>query len=166
MIWRDDDIGADTRIATLEAVDDLFQRFGLPHTIAVIAKDLDTRPDLIAFIRERRMVVQLHCWDHNDLTVDATARDDLALAVEMLERHLTRPTVLYPPWNRSTPEVEAAAADLGLIVSHRKLSLSQYIRADGDVDCDVVNFHFWYPPEFPQLEQALQIATRVPESAE
>ena len=162
MIWRDDDIGADTRIATLEAVDDLFQRYGLPHTIAVIAKDLDTRPDLIEFIRERRMVVQLHCWDHDDLTVDATARSDLARAVDLIECHLTRPTVLYPPWNRSTPAVEAIAAELGLTVSHRKVSLSQYIRAGGDVEEDTVNFHFWYPPEFPQLEQALEIATREP----
>lgn len=160
MIWRDDDIGADTRIATLEAVDDLFQRFRVRHTIAVIAKGIDRRPDLLAFIRERRMAVQLHCWSHDDLSADPEARDDLARAVDLLGEHLTRPTVLYPPWNRTSQELEAAAAELGLTVSTRKISLSQYIRCDGDVDCDVINFHFWYPPEFPQLEQALQIATR------
>lgn len=160
MIWRDDDVGVDTRIAALEAVDDLFQRFRVEHTIAVIAKGIETRPDLLEFIRERRMIVQLHCWTHEDLTATPSALDDLARAVETLERHLTRPTVLYPPWNRSNPEVDAAAAELGLTVSWRKVSLSQYIRCDGGVSQDVVNFHFWYPPEFPQIEQALQIWTR------
>ena len=160
MIWRDDDIGADTRIATLQAVDDLFQRFRVEHTIAVIAKGIETRPDLLEFIRERRMVVQLHCWEHDDLTADLEARDDLARAVDLLAEHLTRPTVLYPPWNRTSPELETVAAELGLTVSARKISLSQYIRCDGDVDSNVINFHFWYPPEYEQLQQALLIATR------
>lgn len=162
MIWRDDDIGRDTRIAALEAVDDLFQRFHVEHTIAVIAKGIETKSDLLAFIRERRMIVQLHCWDHDDLTLIGTARLQLQLAqaVDVLTEHLTRPTVLYPPWNRSSPEVEAIAADLGLTVSWRKISLSQYIRCDGDVSDPVCNFHYWYPPEFPLLEQALTIATR------
>src|SRR6185295_19452154 len=104
---------------------------------------MDTRPDLVKLIRERGMIVQLHCWKHDDLTVDRFARGELERAVEMLERLFVRPTVLYPPWNKSSPEVEEIAARLGLTVSNAKVSLSQYLRARGDVAEDVVNFHHW-----------------------
>jgi len=126
MIWRDDDIGAaqvnhagqsvpGTKLADLLAVDDLFQRYGVPHTIAVMASGLETRPDLIDMICERRMNVQLHCWTHDDLTVDAVARDDLERARDLLAELFGHPpAVLYPPWNRSNDLVVEAAARLGI----------------------------------------------------
>lgn len=173
MIWRDDDVGAQhvnktgevipgTRIRDLRFADDILQRFGVPHTIAVMAAGLDQRPELVDLIKERRMLVQLHCWTHEDLTVDAFARDDLERAVDMLqEKFGTRPTVLYPPWNRTSPEVENAAARLGLTVSFVKLSLSQYIRVAGVVAEDVINFHHWHKPDVDMLEPALIIAATV-----
>lgn len=168
MIWRDDDIGAEqvtnagrlvagTNVDDLRAVDDVFQRYGVPHTIAIIARDFDQRQDLIDLIVERRMVAQLHCWTHDDLTLDARARDDLALGVEMLERTVGKPTVLYPPWNRSSPVVVEAARELGLTVSTRKISLPQFIRAGGDVSERVVNFHYWHIPDVVLLDQALRL---------
>lgn len=160
-IWRDDDVGQNTRAETLAAVDDVFQRYGEPHTIAVIAAGFDLRPDLVELIRERRMLVQLHCWEHDDLTVDAVARGDLERGVEMLERLFGRPTVLYPPWNRSNEKVEAAAERLGLAVSTRKVSLSQYIRAGGDIEEGAVNFHHWHVPDAVLLERALAIAANL-----
>lgn len=169
MIWRDDDIGAahvtragkvvpGTRIDDLRAVDDIFQRHGVPHTIAVMAFDLDKRPDLVELIRERRMLAQLHCWRHDDLTSDALARDDLARAVDAMAAAFgAPPTVLYPPWNRTSPEVEEAAARLGLTVSAQKISLSQWIRFRGHVAETVVNFHHWHVPDAVLVEPALRL---------
>lgn len=156
MIWRDDDIGQNTRLDVLTAVDDVFQRHSKPHTIAVIASGIDTRPDLIDLIRERRMIVQLHCWEHDDLSVDAAARCELARAADLLESLFVRPTVLYPPWNRTSPELEEVAAYLGLTVSHKKVSLSQYVRVKGDVNENVVNFHHWHVPDVLLLERAIE----------
>lgn len=157
MIWRDDDIGRDTRLEDMVAIDDLFQRYHFRHTIAVMAEGMETRPDLVAFIRERDMVVQLHCWTHLDLRHEG--RNDLPRAVDLLTDLFGRPpTVLYPPWNRSNDELVAAAAECGLTVSTAKISLSQYIRFRGAVKEDTVNFHHWFPPEALQLREALEIA--------
>lgn len=169
MIWRDDDIGAEqvsnagrvfpgTKLEDLRAVDDIFRRYGVPHTIVVIAKDLDQRPDLIDLIRERRMIPQLHCWTHDDLTRDELARDDLERGVDMLaEMFGSRPTVLYPPWNRTSSKVEEAAARLGMMVSAQKISLSQWIRAGGKVAERVINFHHWHIPDVALLDPALRL---------
>lgn len=161
MIWRDDDIGVDTMVATLAAIDDLFQKYQVPHTIAVMAAGMDKRPDLVRLIRERGMLVQLHCWTHLDLTTRPAARGQLAQAADLLaDLFGYRPTVLYPPWNRCNAAVIAAATAIGLTVSSQKITLQQFIRAGGDVCEDVINFHHWFPPEALQLEPALRLATR------
>lgn len=160
MIWRDDDVGRHSRLEGLAAVDDMLREYGTRHTVAVIANEVRTKPPLIRLIRERRMDVQLHCWDHDDLTQSTLAREQLPAAVQVIEDLFgMRPTVLYPPWNRSSPEVEAAAAALGLSVSWQKISLAQYIRAGGDVAERVINLHYWAPEDVVLLERALRIAT-------
>ena len=157
IIWRDDDVGADTKLETLQAVDDVFQMHKKRHTIAVIAAGLYERPDLINLIRERSMLVQLHCWQHDDLSQDQAARLELERAVDLLERLFNRPTVLYPPWNRTSPELEETAARLGLTISTEKISLSQYVRHSGDVSENVVNFHHWHVPDAILLDRALAL---------
>jgi len=157
MIWRDDDIlqNADG-LDDLLAVDDLFQRAGRPHTIAIIASTLT--PAVAAAILERRMVPQLHCWEHDDLSVDAAARAQLPQAIQKIEELLgRRPTVLYPPWNRTSPELVAAAADLGLTVEAEKISLEQFIRVKGQVRERTINFHYWHEPDRVALARALRI---------
>lgn len=160
MIWRDDDIGFATPIEALSAVDDLFQDYGVKHTIAVMAKAMDKRPELVDCILERGMIVQLHCWTHLDLTKDANARAELAQAVEMVERLFGHPpSILYPPWNRTSDELTEAAAALGMSVSHKKISLDQFIRAGGDVAEDTCNFHYWAVQDVARLDRALRIGT-------
>lgn len=157
--WRDDDIGSNTKVDVLAAVDDVFQKYAIPHTIAVMAAGMDKRPDLVELIRERRMIVQLHCWNHDDLT-GWQGQSDLSAAVEMLEAVFgARPTVLYPTWNRSNSALEVVARGLGLTVSTAKISIEQYLRAGGDVAEDVVNFHHWHVPEAVLLEPALKLAS-------
>jgi peptidoglycan/xylan/chitin deacetylase (PgdA/CDA1 family) len=159
VIWRDDDIAVRTKVWQLRRVNDILRDHGAQHTIAVIAKDIETRPDLLELIRERRMIVQLHCWTHEDLTAHEWARIDLARAVETLDLLFGRPpTVLYPPWNRTNAEVEEAAERLGLVVSATKISLDQFIRCGGDTDENTVNFHHWHGGDVELLEPALKIA--------
>ncbi len=159
MIWRDDDIlwGAHG-LEELLRVDDLFQRAGVTHTVAVIASTLT--PALASAIRERRMVAQVHCWKHDDLSVDAAAVAELPQAVEKIENMVgMRPTTLYPPWNRTSPSLEAAAVALSLTVSAVKVSLDQYIRFRGQVGEDTINFHYWHEPDRALLPRALRVAS-------
>jgi peptidoglycan/xylan/chitin deacetylase (PgdA/CDA1 family) len=160
VIWRDDDIlKTPNSLDALLEVDDLCQRYLQPHTVAVIVETLT--PALATVLRGRGMDVQLHCWRHHDLSVDAAGRAQLGDAVQKIADLVgTRPTILYPPWNRTSPALEAAAAALGLTVSCNKLSLAQFIRVEGDVRERVVNFHYWHPPDRELLKTALQIEVR------
>jgi hypothetical protein len=155
LIWRDDDILM--RPHTLDqllAVDDLIQRAGAVHTVAIISETLT--PELANVIRERRMDAQLHCWAHagnRETGLDDTGIAMLPAAVEKIEELVgTRPTTFYPPWNKVRPELMAAADALGLTVSAEKLSLGQYLRGARGLP---VNFHFWHQPDVDLLKQAL-----------
>ena len=158
MIWRDDDIGAARDLAALCEVDDLLRAAGQIHTVAVVVEPLSYDHALIDCIKSRGMDVQVHAWTHEDLTSDAGAREDLLRAADTLERLFgRRPTVLYPPWNRSNPDVEAAAARAGLTVSAEKVSLEHFIRSEGQPLCPVINFHFWSAEERRLLRSALAL---------
>jgi peptidoglycan/xylan/chitin deacetylase (PgdA/CDA1 family) len=161
MIWRDDDIlYADSRLEDLLAVDDDLRAYGRRHTVAVLASLLT--PAIATVLVERGMDVQLHAWSHEDLTVSASARADLPAAVRRIEELVgTRPTVLYPPWNRTSPALNKAASDLGLVVSAEKISLEYYLRRNGSVPgSSVINFHYWHEPNRILLKQALALAAQ------
>lgn len=159
IIWRDDDVLKLPRtLPDLLAVDDLLSAHAAIHTIAIIASTLT--PELGSIIRERGMSAQLHCWEHDDLSADPAARAQLASAIAKIEDLVgTRPTVLFPPWNRTSLALETEAAKLGLRVSREKISLEQFIRAGGDVMESVVNFHYWHRADVALLPEALRIAT-------
>lgn len=161
MIWRDDDILKNrASLRALLDVDDLLQRHGQIHTVAIIASTLT--PELAAIIRARGMSAQLHCWKHDDLSVNPAARAQLAAGVAKIADLIgVRPTILYPTWNRTSAALMRAAAELGLIVCHQKISLEQYIRFEGDVDEPIVNFHYWHEPDRGALAEALAIATEL-----
>ena len=162
MIWRDDDISRTTHLAHLLQVDDQFQLTGQTHTIACIMRDMLLRPDLITAIKGRRMEPQLHCWTHDDLTTDTQSLRALPMAVQAMEDLFgVRPTVLYPPWNRSNERVEAMAEELGLTVACEKLSLQAYLRAGGYVQETVVNFHYWDAEESRLIGEALRVHTEI-----
>lgn len=157
MIWRDDDIlYPHVKLADLLWVDDLLRDHGCTHTVAIIAETLT--PELGAVIRERGMVPQLHCWAHDDLSVESAAIAELPAALDRIETLCgSRPTVLYPPWNRTSTVLESVAKALGLTVSVDKLSLEQFNRFQGDVGPDdVINFHFWHQPDRDALAYAMR----------
>lgn len=156
MIWRDDDVLWEAHgLDELLLVDDLLQERGVRHTVAIIADRLT--PAVAAVIRERQMVAQLHCWHHDDLSVDVGAIAELPQAVQKIEELCgQRPTVLYPPWNRTSPWLEQAASELNLRVSAQKISLEQFIRFRGHVSEQTINFHYWHEPDRLALGEALR----------
>lgn len=160
MIFRDDDISALTNVDQLRRVHSLFVQHEVTHTIAVIADGLDRAEDLIKFIRGAQFLdVQLHCLTHLDLT----EHHDLVECHLMQARGMLRqclgvtPTVLYPPWNKADDFLRQAAARQGMRVSTAKISLSQYVRCDGDVAEEVINFHYWADGDVALLGAALAL---------
>jgi peptidoglycan/xylan/chitin deacetylase (PgdA/CDA1 family) len=159
MIWRDDDVlWQDYGLNQLFAVDDLLKSYGQRHTVAVLADTLTD--EVAAALLERKMDVQLHAWHHDDLSVDEAAIAQLPQAIARIEACIgQKPTVLYPPWNRVSDRLKTAAKELGLRVSHEKISLGYYLRMNGNVpDYSVVNFHYW-ADECAMLPEALALYT-------
>jgi len=164
MIFRDDDISVHTDLAVLKPVHDIFKKHLVMHTVAVIAKDIDMNTDLVMYLKKENFDVQLHCFEHyNFAEVDINKLDtDLLRSLNMFARcGIDRPTVLYPPWNITSHAVNVMAWDKHkLTVSNKKCSLSQYVKANGNVDVDVVNFHYW-DKECEDLDEALTIYNRL-----
>lgn len=162
MIFRDDDISWKTDLKKFVEVNNTFIEYNVKHTIAVIAKDLEKMPkDLVTYIRDSGNIqVQLHCLDHFELPNCSKEEllNDLGIALDEIEGILQqRPTILFPPWNKTSPMVNMVAHRLGLTVSWEKVSFSQYIKTRGYVLEQVVNFHYWAYEETQFLETALRI---------
>src|ERR1700754_4228100 len=114
MIWRDDDISYMTDLAKFARVQDLFDKYKVKHTIAVIAQDIYQNPDLIAFIKSHDIDVQLHCYEHIDMTSDPELVSNLEMGAILIERWFgKRPTTLFPPWNKADESVKMVAELLG-----------------------------------------------------
>ena len=158
-IFRNDDLSFKTSVNQFEEVHKLFKKHIVLHTIAVICKDIQKNPELIAFINKNNIDVQVHCWDHYDFTLNHDElKVDLPKCVKAITKHFNHaPTTLYPPWNKSDAMVEEIAKENGLVVSNKKVSLSQYIRFEGNVEEDVINFHSWCLDEIMILEDALKL---------
>jgi len=161
-VWRDDDISVHTDLAVLKPVHDIFKKHLIMHTVAVIAKDIDMNTELVMYLKKENFDVQLHCWEHyNHVECKDKLPVDLQRCMNMFARcGFDKPTVLYPPWNIADSTVVHHAAAFGLTVSNKKCSLSQYVKANGNVDVDVVNFHYW-DKECEDLDEALTIYNRL-----
>lgn len=164
MIFRDDDISCFTNMEDFKRVHELFNKYEVTHTIAVIAKDINDNQELVKYIFSQPNIdVQLHCWDHIDLTkLEEKELFDTILkgASKLTATFGKTPTILFPPWNKHNDRMDKVADGIGLTVSSRKISLSQYIKFNGDVGENTINFHYWAPQEVMFLEQALSIYTQ------
>jgi peptidoglycan/xylan/chitin deacetylase (PgdA/CDA1 family) len=162
--FRDDDIGYDTILSELVEAHSFFIKHGVTHTVAVEAFGMDTAQakPIVKYLKSAEgFDIQLHCLTHVNLAedIDRTYKE-LTAALRIMTKVFSRkPTILYPPWNKSSPELEKAAATLGLEVSWEKISLEAYIRCNGGVAEPVVNFHYWEPTERAMLDRALTIFT-------
>lgn len=162
MIFRDDDISVHTDLAVLKPVHDIFKKYLVMHTVAIIAKDIDMNTELIMYLKKENFDVQLHCFEHYNFTeVPLEKLDtDLLRSINMFKRcGLDVPKTLYPPWNLTNQSVNVMAWDKHrLEVSNKKCSLSYYVAHNGNIDVDVVNFHYW-DDECKDLDEALRIYT-------
>lgn len=164
MIWRDDDPALQTKGDKLRQfieVNELFKKYGVTHTIALITRDIEKNTELVDYIKANPIIdVQLHCVDHIDFTHAPIERVEwqLKTGADDIERVFgKRPTTWFPTWNKTTETVNKIAAKLSLKVSYKKISLDQYIRVNGHVAEDVINMHFWHYGDQINLEQALRI---------
>ena len=125
MIWRNDDVSYKTEVGQFAEVHKLFKKYTVLHTVAVICKDIKNNGELIRYINENNIDVQIHCYDHVDFTLltEPQIKHQLTQCVEIISKHFK----------------------------------SQYIRTDGDVAEDVINFHSWALPEIIILEDALKL---------
>ncbi len=154
MIFRDDDISHETNLPRFKQIHNLFVKYNVLHTVALICKDIDKNPELIAYINGNDFDVQVHCWEHVDYSKCDRDLIDYMIgkSVAIIEKYFHRkPTILFPPWNKSNDVVVASAAGYGLTVSTTKISISQYLRG---YTGEVINFHSW-SDECNQLEEAL-----------
>lgn len=162
MIFRDDDpsyLTTGDSFEQFKQVQDTFDRYNLTHTIALIAKNIELNPALIDYINSKNIDVQLHCWDHMDMTtVEVILYDQLYKGVEAIKKYFKNPpTKLYPPWNKVDDKVRSIAKELGLDCDEEKLSLPQYIRVKGHVSEHTVNFHYWAYDDRFLIDTALEI---------
>lgn len=168
IIWRDDDLGyAHTAHAgeiemdserifnDFVKVDQLFIKYGVKHTVAVIAKDVEKSINLIEYVKAHKHIdVQLHCWEHLHYPQHM---DVFSSHIEKGINKLTevfgkRPTVFYPPYNDVCVEMRPICKQQGLELSYLKMDLIGYLKGR---KVPVINFHYW-ADECKDLEEALK----------
>lgn len=166
VIYRNDDVSWKTDLTQFAEVHKLFKEYIVLHTVALICKDIHKNPELIKFINANNIDVQIHCWEHIDFPDNYKKMEtDLPKCIEVIKKHFRHPAItVYPPHNKSDKKVEAIAAKFGLKVSNQKVSLSQYIRFEGEPwpheeTERVINWHSWSLPELLVLEEALKLYT-------
>jgi hypothetical protein len=155
-IFRDDDIDLKTNLDRFIEIHELFNKYNLIHTIAVVTTEIETRPDLIEYIKSQKNIdIQLHGHRHIDHTLNLKdSKRSIRAGILDIERIFgTTPTTFYPPWNKSNSEVEELCKEFGLTVSTDKVSLSQFCNG---IQKPVINFHFW-ADECIDLERAMLI---------
>lgn len=164
MIWRDDDIGFETkggRFQQFHSVHETFKRYRVHHTIAVICRGLEKNKQLLDYIVKDPLIIpQFHCLDHlryAGLPV-SVLESQFGEGIEIFEHCFgKKPTVFYPPWNEMSESLIEVAGEFGLKPSNEKISLSQYLRVMGHVDEDTINFHYWNKNDQKKIERALVI---------
>ena len=157
LILRDDDIQVETDLKRFKEIHNLFIKYNVLHTISLICENIEQNKPLVKYLQQQVKLkncdIQVHAWEHYDFTTNLEKlNEDLPKCVEIITRLFgKKPDTLFPPWNRSSKDVEYIAWRNDLKVSNQKISLSQYLRG---VKGDVVNMHYW-SPECEQLEEAL-----------
>jgi len=164
IIFRDDDIGQWTKLQEFKKVHEVFMRYGVIHTIAVICNGLDKCDDLINYLKLKQssFSVQLHCFDHLDFSTlsEQELNYQFTESLKMFELiGIEKPVTWFPPWNKINTQAIRVAESFGFKASWEKVSMEYYLRHNGDVGWPVVNFHSWYVPEQMLVEPCLKVYT-------
>lgn len=146
MTWRDDDISVLTNVVDFKKVHEIFNEYKQIHTIAILTKDLHKNTELVNYINSQDDIdIQVHAHEHIDFVFASNdeVRNQLntcALTIEALFN--VTPTVFYPPFNSCDERVIRIAKECGLKTSYEKVSPVYYMKHNGNVMHDVVNFHY------------------------
>lgn len=162
IVWRNDDISQWTKLDEFRRVHEIFIKYNVVHTLAVICRDLEKHTELIKYLNSQPLLdMQFHCLDHFHYPHNKSIMDEqFSEGVKVFERVFNKkPTVWFPPFNDTDVHCADAAAKYGMKTSYQKVSLKYYIDNKGDVMFPVVNFHSWYEMEQMLLEPALKIYT-------
>ena len=155
LVFRDDDVSKDTDLKRFKEIHEFFNKYEVTHTIALICKDIEQNKALVKYIKSQKNIdIQIHCWEHKNLTENLqTLSGELQKCLQIIRTIFGKqPTILYPPWNKTSFSVNNIARSLRLTVSAEKISLSQYLKG---VKGEVINFHSW-ADECVDLEPALK----------
>lgn len=174
VIFRDDDIGfahtahsgeivmdSEKIFNDFTRIDELFIKYGVKHTIAVITEDLHKAVKLVNYIKSKSHInIQLHCNTHEDFTTLTEKEIEQQMIRGIIKiREVFRKDVdtFYPPYNRVNESIHKAANKLMLNVSYAKTDLEGYLRGSTQ---KVINFHYW-ADECQHLEAALKKFKRI-----
>ena len=164
MILRNDDIGKFTKLDELRRVNDIFLKYGLTHTVALITNGIEERTTLIDYLKSAgNFDIQLHCHDHFDFTKlsDVEVIGQFLSSFDIFDLcGFKKPVTWFPPWNKSNAFSAHIASIFGLKMSNQKVSLGYFIANNGKVEADVINFHSWHEPEQMLLEPAFKLITK------
>lgn len=155
--FRDDDISVTTDIGLLMKTHDLIISYGKIHTVSVLMKDLwDNKEVWLWLMTAKNLSVGLHGWTHLDYSRQPfeICLLDIRRSLDYWQEHTgaypdaPRISMFYPPWNRSSMELELACRDCGLVLDNRWKK-----------DTPVYGFHSWemfLPDRWAALEKALR----------
>ena len=102
--------------------------------------------------------IQLHTFNHERLwacplpEIYMNIYANLGLTKRDFPR--SNPTILYLPWNETSPNIEQVAQELGLIVNNSRLTMRELLWS-GREDKDCFFWHWWDKEEQKNLPQAL-----------
>lgn len=163
ILWRDDDPSVLTKIEQFAFCHEIFQKYSVIHTVALIMKDIEKNKSLVDYIKshQHEFNIQLHCWEHFDHDKDIPqAKISIAKGKQAIRDIFgVTPLIWFPPWNLSNKELSDYCSEIGMVARPDKISIEQYIRVGGTVNEDVVNFHYWYEPEVNDLYKAFALYT-------
>lgn len=161
-VFRDDDIyltrsersGQIYDFEAFKSVHEMLAEAGQIHTLAIIASEIDTYPELTKYILERKkeFAFGVHGWEHSDYSKmeQNKVKADLLKAKNKIEKVFdTKCFWFFAPWNRWTDELIETAKDCGL-----KLN-THYCLPDQEVQKGVLCFHCWIKEQRKQLKKWL-----------
>lgn len=146
MIWRDDDIGYLTNVDEFIKVHEIFNEHNCIHTIAVLTKDIHRNKPLIDYIKsQKNFDIQVHSYEHIDFAhaTEEEIRFQLSKSVDIITNLFgNKPKFFYPTFNSINDDVIRIALSFGLTTSYEKASALYYLRHDGNITQNVINFHY------------------------
>ena len=161
-IFRDDDIyltksersGQIYDFKAFKVVHEMLAEAGKIHTLAIIASEIDTYPELTKYILERKkeFAFGVHGWEHSDYLRwnMEIVKKDLQKAKDKIEETFdTECFWFFAPWNRFNNDLILTAREVGLNLN------TNYLLPDQPIQKGVLCFHYWIPEQREQLKKWL-----------